>query len=224
MSQKFALQGSEARESGAQQLCQSPASNGQVTAPLPSRSFKRNLSSKHCLRLWCMQEARRQAVRRASSRSKGSSNVLYAVMALLSELDDYSLRLVRAEVSSAVRMLHARRNVPEILRQSRNVHFCRCNSSWTRDSSWSDARQNRGTGSGGSGADENLVASTPCLHRCKEIHIHSCCAKVRLQHSVQLLQAIHDQLFRENALSRVQRTQLILHGSQKIGWTIATEL
>lgn len=41
---------------------------------------------------------RRQASRRTSARSKGSSNVLYAVMALLSELDDYSLRLVGAEV------------------------------------------------------------------------------------------------------------------------------
>ena len=48
-----------------------------------------------------LQDMRRQASRRASTRSKGSSNVLYAVMALLSELDDYSLRLVGAEVRTA---------------------------------------------------------------------------------------------------------------------------
>ena len=48
--------------------------------------------------VWSLQDIRRQASRRTSTRSKGSSNVLYAVMALLSELDDYSLRLVGAEV------------------------------------------------------------------------------------------------------------------------------
>ena len=48
-----------------------------------------------------LQDMRRQPSRRTSTRSKGSSNVLYAVMALLSELDDYGLRLVAAEVRTA---------------------------------------------------------------------------------------------------------------------------